>query len=56
MADRKLYDLCSRITQERDAEKLTAMIDALIKLLNDEQAAIKAKIRANLNTTMTTPQ
>jgi hypothetical protein len=56
MPDRKLYDLCSRITKERDPEKLTATIDELIKLLNEEQAAIKAKIRANLSTGMTAPE
>jgi hypothetical protein len=56
MPDRKMFDLCSKITQERDPEKLTATIDELIKLLNEEQAAIKAKIRANLNTGMPVPE
>ena len=56
MPDRKLYDLCSRITKERDPERLTANIDELIKLLYEEQAEIKAKIKANLNTGMVSPE
>jgi hypothetical protein len=56
MPDTKLYDLCSRITNERDPEKLAATIDELIKLLNEEQDAIKAKISTNLSTGMTAPE
>lgn len=55
MPEKKLYELCSRITNERNPEKLTAAIDELIALLNEEQHAIKAKIRANLSQSMTTP-
>jgi hypothetical protein len=48
MPDQKLYDLCSLIAVERDPKKLSAAIDELIKLLDEEQDAIKAKINANL--------
>ena len=55
MPEKKMFDLCSKITKERDPERLTATIDELIKLLTEEQDAIKAKIRANLSTGMTAP-
>ncbi len=48
MPDRKLFKLCREITNEREPQKLTQLIDELSKLLKDEQENIKAKIRANI--------
>jgi hypothetical protein len=48
MPDQKLFDLCSRISKEHDPKKLAAAVDELIKLLNEEQDVIKARINANL--------
>lgn len=56
MLDRKLYELCSRITTERDPKKLAAVINDLIKLLAEEQDAIKRKISSNLSQSMTAPE
>jgi hypothetical protein len=48
MPNQKLFDLCRRISAEQDSEKMVSLVDELIKLLNEEQAVIKAKIRNNV--------
>ena len=57
MPHRKLFDICRRIEAEKsDPQKLMAAIEDLLKLLNEEQDAIKAKIRANLRTSSSVPE
>jgi hypothetical protein len=48
MPDEKLIRLCESISKETDPAKMTALLDELIKLLGEEQDAIRAKINANL--------
>jgi hypothetical protein len=48
MPDEKLIRLCECISKETDPAKMTALLDELIKLLGEEQDAIRAKINANL--------
>jgi hypothetical protein len=47
--DQKMVDLCTRISAEKDHKKLIELTDELIKLLTEEQDAIRAKIKANLS-------
>jgi hypothetical protein len=47
--DQKMFDLCRQISTELDPVKMAALVEELIKLLNAEQDAIKAKIRVNLS-------
>jgi response regulator RpfG family c-di-GMP phosphodiesterase len=56
MPDQKMYDLCRRIRDEKDSERLIALVEALTKLLDEEQQAIKAKIRANIGGSVTTAE
>jgi hypothetical protein len=44
----KLADLCRRIQEERDPKKFAALINELIRLL-DEERAIKARPAASLH-------
>jgi hypothetical protein len=48
MPNQEVQDLCARISQEQDTEKVMQLIDELIKVLGAEQDAIKLKINANL--------
>lgn len=55
MPDRKLVDLCGKISTEKDPGALSRLIDDLIKLLDTEQEEIKAKIRANIGRSTALP-
>ena len=48
MTDEKFTQLCAKIATEKDPRKLAEATSELIKLLAEEQDAIKAKISANL--------
>lgn len=48
MPDHKMRELCSKISVEKDAEKLMALTEELIKLLEEDQDVIRAKIRATM--------
>ena len=48
MPDQKMFELCQRITAEKDSEKLLKLVEELNQLLREEQDVIKAKIRANI--------
>ncbi len=48
MSDQELLELCARITDESDSQKLSLLLEELLELLKEEQDAIRAKIKANL--------
>jgi len=48
MPDQQLIKLCENISKETDPANMTALLDELIKLLDEEQDAIRTKINANL--------
>lgn len=48
MPDQKLIRLCESISKETDPARMTALLEDLLKLLNEEQDEIRAKINANL--------
>jgi len=48
-ADGDKNDLSAKIARERDAKKLSALMNQFIQLLTDEQDEIKAKINAELS-------
>jgi hypothetical protein len=56
MPDQKLFNLCRQISSETDSERLASLLDELIKLLNEEQDTIKAKIRANIGQASNLPE
>jgi len=57
MPDQKLFEICRRIdAQKNDPEKLMTAIEDLLKFLNEEQDAIKAKIRDNLGKSASVPE
>jgi hypothetical protein len=45
----EMADLCRRIGQEQDSEKLAALCGELIKLLAEEQNAIRTSIRQRIS-------
>jgi hypothetical protein len=55
MPDVILRQLCEQISRESNRERLSVLIDELYKLLVEEQDAIKAKIQANLSTSLEEP-
>lgn len=48
MPDEKMKQLCAKISAEKDPLKVMSLTEQLIKLLDEEQDAIRAKIRANI--------
>jgi hypothetical protein len=44
-----MRELCTRISAEKDSEKLLEEVNELIRLLDQEQETIKAKIKANID-------
>jgi hypothetical protein len=56
MPDQKMIALCTQISTEKDPKKLMALAEELIKLLDEEQNEIKAKIRANIGRSTVSPE
>jgi hypothetical protein len=54
-SDEPLMELCAKIGIETSPQTIAALISELIKLLAEEQNAIKAKISANLSRLITPP-
>lgn len=44
----KINELCAKLAEEKDSDKFSALVQELLKLLNEEQDAIKAKVRRNI--------
>jgi hypothetical protein len=53
--DAQLMQLCAKIGPEKNPEKIAALISQLVRLLTEEQNAVKAKIVANLSRLITPP-
>ncbi len=48
MPDKRFIQLCTAISNERNPEKMTALLEELVALLEKEQDAIRTNIKANL--------
>jgi hypothetical protein len=53
--DAHLMQLCAKIGTEKNPRKMAALISQLVRVLTEEQNAIKAKIVANLSRLITPP-